>query len=97
MASTSLRVKIVAIGETEVIGEKGFKKRTLEGIIEGEHPQSFQFEFTQDKVALLDNVLEETYATIHYNLRSRKVTEDKDGMPYDKPLFFVSLNGWKIE
>ncbi len=97
MASTSLRVKVVLIGETQVIGEKGFKKRTLEGLIEGEFPQSFQFEFTQDKVGLLDNVMEETYATVHYNLRSRKVTENKDGMPLDEPLFFVTLNGWKIE
>ena len=46
---------------------------------------------------MLDDVLEGTYVTVAYNLRSRKVTEDKNGVPYKEPLFFVSLNAWKID
>ena len=97
MAKTEMRVKIVAIGETQTVGASGFQKRTMEGLIEGEFPQSFQFEFTQDKVGLLDNVIEGVYATVSYNIRSRKVEVNKDGVPLDEPLFFISLNAWKIE
>ena len=96
-AKTELRVKVVSIGETQEVGNNGFKKRLMEGIIEGEYPQSFQFEFTKDGVNMLDDVLEGTYVTVAYNLRSRKVIEDKNGVPYKEPLFFVSLNAWKID
>jgi len=96
-AKTELRVKVVSIGETQEVGNNGFKKRLMEGVIEGEYPQSFQFEFTKEGVNLLDDVLEDTYVTVAYNLRSRKVTENKAGEPYDEPLFFVSLNAWKID
>lgn len=94
---TELRVKVVSIGETQVVGNNGFKKRLMEGVIEGEYPQNFQFEFTKEGVDLLDDVLEDTYVTVAYNLRSRKVTENKNGEPYAEPLFFVSLNAWKID
>ena len=96
-AKTELRVKVVSIGETQEVGNNGFKKRLMEGIIEGEYPQSFQFEFTKEGVNMLDDVLEGTYVTVAYNLRSRKVTEDKNRVPYKEPLFFVSLNAWKID
>lgn len=96
-AKTELRVKVVSIGETQEVGNNGFKKRLMEGVIEGEYPQSFQFEFTKEGVNMLDDVLEDTYVTVAYNLRSRKVTENKNGELYAEPLFFVSLNAWKID
>lgn len=97
MASEKLRVKVVSIGETETVGANGFQKRILEGKIEGEYPDEFAFEFLKDKVALLDDVLEDTYVTVHYNLRGKKVTVDKNGVALAKPLFFATLNGWKVE
>lgn len=97
VGKNELRVKVVSIGETQTVGTNGFQKRLMEGVIEGEYPQNFQFEFTKDGVKLLDDVLEDTYVTVSYNLRGRKVTENKDGIPYDEPLFFVSLNAWKVD
>jgi len=97
MAKNEMRVKVVSIGETETVGTNGFTKRLLEGRIEGEYPEDFAFEFTKDKVALLDDVLEDTYVTVHFNIRGRKVSEDKNGVKLEKPMFFVTLNGWKIE
>jgi len=97
MAKNEMRVKVVYIGETETVGTNGFTKRLLEGRIEGEYPEDFAFEFTKDKVALLDDVLEDTYVTVHFNIRGRKVSEDKNGVKLEKHMFFVTLNGWKIE
>lgn len=98
MASKNeMRVKVMSVGETKTVGANGFQKRILEGRIEGEFPDDFSFEFIKDKCALLDDVLEGTYVTVSYNIRGRKVTENKDGVPYDEPLFFTTLNGWKVE
>ena len=92
-----MRVKVIAVGETKVVGNNGFQKRVLEGRIEGEYPEDFAFEFVKDKVSLLDDVLEDTYVTVHYNVRGRKVSEDKNGVALADPMFFVTLNGWKVE
>jgi hypothetical protein len=90
----SLRVRVLEVKDTETVGASGFQKRELIGMIEGEYPEHFKFEFVQDKVKLLDDpiVLEGGYLTIHYNLRSRKV--EKEGQD---DMYFLSLNGWKIE
>jgi hypothetical protein len=98
MASKNeMRVKVVSIQETKVVGANGFQKRILEGRIEGEYPEDFAFEFIKDKVALLDDVLEGTYVTVSYNIKGRKVVEDKNNVPLAEPMFFVTLNGWKVE
>ncbi len=91
-----LRVRVLKIGETEEVGDKGFKKRELHGMIEGEWPTYYKFEFVQDKVTLLDDpmVLEGAYLNIHYNLRSRKVEAKEKG---EDDMYFLSLSGWKIE
>jgi Domain of unknown function (DUF3127) len=93
----TMRVKVVSIGEIETVGSNGFQKRMLETMIEGEYPEHFQFEFVKDQVKLLDEVLEDTYVTVSYNLQGRKVTENKEGFPLEKPMFFTALKGWKIE
>ena len=98
MASKNeIRVKVITIGETKEVGANGFKKRILEGRVEGEYPEDFSFEFIKDKVTLLDEILEGTYVTVSYNLKGRKVVEDKNGVPLTEPMFFVTLNGWKVE
>lgn len=98
MASKSyeLRVKVVKIDETQEFAS-GFKKRELEAVLEGEYPENFKFEFIKDKVDLLDDILEGTYATISFNIKGRKVENDKDGNLLQKPMFFTTLQGWKIE
>lgn len=95
--SSEMRVKVVAVNDTETVGTAGFTKRVLEGRIEGEYPEDFAFEFQKDKCVLLDDILEGTYVTIHYNTRGRKVENNKEGLPLDKPLFFITLVGWKVE
>lgn len=92
MATTSMRVRVKSIGKTQEFGSNGFKKRELIGVIEGEHPQEFPFEFINDKTSLLDSVLEDSYVTISYNLRCRKVEN-----PGKADMYFLSLSGWKIE
>ena len=49
-------------------------------------------EFVKDKVNLLDDILEGTFVTISYNLRSNVVVKD-DGTKMN----FVTIQGWKIE
>jgi len=93
----SKRVKVVSIGETKTVGNNGFTKRILEGKIEGEYPEEFAFEFNKDKCAILDGVLEDTYVTVSYNLKGRKVTHNKDGVELAEPMFFVTLNGYKVD
>jgi len=92
MAQTfELRVKLEEIGETEEIGNNGFKKRELIGLLEGEYPEHYKFEFIKDKVDLLDDLIVGTYATISFNLKGRKVEKNGD------TFYFISLQGWKVE
>lgn len=92
--SHDLRVKIDHIGETEEVGQNGFKKREVIGIIEGEYPEHYKFEFIQDKTSLPDTMLEGTYATIHFNIKGRKVEPKKKG---EQPMYFTSLQAWKVD
>lgn len=92
--SFDLRVKIDHVGETEEVGQNGFTKREVIGVIEGEYPEHHKFEFIKDKTSLPDNLLEGTYATIHFNIKGRKVEAKKKG---DPPMYFTSLQAWKID
>ena len=91
MAQTfELRVKLEEIGETEEFGNNGFKKRELIGLLEGEYPEHYKFEFIKDKVDLLDDLIVGTYATVSFNVKGRKV--EKDGGTF----YYISLQGWKV-
>jgi len=92
--SHELRVKIEQIGQTQEIGNNGFKKREVVGIVEGEYPEHYKFEFIKDKTSLPDDLLENTYATIHFNIKGRKVDAKKKG---DEPMYFTSLQAWKVD
>lgn len=93
MAKYEMRVKILEVGETENVTEK-FAKREVVGMIEGEYPEYHKFEFVQGNVDLPDSLIEGTYATIHFNIKGRKVESKKKG---EKPKYFTSLQGWKVE
>jgi len=94
MSKFELRVKVQSIGDTVEVGDKGFKKREVIGMVEGEYPEFFKFEFIQDNVILPDDLIEGTYATITFNLKGRKVASKKSDQPDN---FFTTLQAWKVE
>lgn len=88
----TMEVQVLKIGEEQTFDGSNFRKRELIGLLDGKYPQEFQFEFPNDKGDLLNNISVDEIITIHYNLRSRKVT--KQGK---EDMFFLSLSGWKID
>lgn len=93
MSKFEMRVKVLEVGETEKVTEK-FSKREVIGMIEGEYPEYHKFEFVQGNVDLPDSLIEGTYATIHFNIKGRKVESKKKN---DPAKYFTSLQAWKIE
>jgi hypothetical protein len=93
MSKNSLKVRVIEIEDTKEFGANAFKKRNLIGEInDGTYTNLYCFEFTQDKTAMLDDILPETDVTVHFNIRCRKhEAEGKD------TAYFTSLNGWKID
>lgn len=91
MSKFSLRCKVVEVGEVKQITES-FKKAEVIGVIEGEYPEHYKFEFPQGKADLVDSILPDTYVTFHFNIGGRKV--EKEGKD---PMYFTSLNVWKVE
>lgn len=90
---SKLRVKVLEVEDTQLLGaNKDFKKRNLIAVTEGEYPETYCFEFVKDKVDMLDNILPDSWVTVHFNIKGR-VHE-----PADKPkMYFTSLQGWKLE
>ena len=88
-----LRVKIDQVKETETVGQNGFQKREVIGMIEGEYPEYYKFEFIKDKTDLPDQLIEGTYATIYFNIRGKKV----DAKGKKGEMYFISLQAWKID
>jgi len=91
--SYEMHVKIVEIREKQQVSEK-FVKREVIGMIEGEYPEHYCFEFVQKNVDIPEDLMEDTYVTVHFNIKGRKVAGAKKTDP-DK--FFTSLQGWKVE
>lgn len=91
--SYEMRVKVLSIGPVENV-TPSFKKREVVGVIEGEYPEYYKFEFVQSKTDVPDSLMEDTYVTIHFNIKGRKVEPQKKG---DEPSYFTSLQGWKVE
>ena len=91
MSKNEMRVKVLNISELKTFENSKFSKIDVEGTIEGEYPQYFQFEFQKDNAKLLENVIIGNYYTISFNLRGSKLVKDA------KEMFFVSLVAWKIE
>lgn len=91
--SFELTGKILEISSTQNITDK-FKKR--EFIVEykdnpsGMYVQYLKFQFTGDKVTLLDTFKPGQDVTISFNLKGRKY--EKDG----RTTYFMDLEAWKI-
>ena len=90
--SFEMRVKIVEVKDTEEVGNNGFLKREVIGMIEGEYPDYYKFEFIKDKTSIPDELIEGTYATMVFNIRGNKV-EAKGKKP---EMYFTSLQCWKV-
>lgn len=91
---SKVRVKLDTIGDVVEVGNNGFKKREVVGTVEGEYPETFKFEFTGKAIDDPEGFLPGTYATIHFNMRGKRVESKVKG---GDPMFFITLNGWKIE
>lgn len=91
--SFELTGKIIEILATQTITEK-FKKR--EFIVEykdnpsGAYVQYLKFQFTGDKVTMLDSYKTGQDVNISFNLKGRKY--EKDG----RVSYFMDLEAWKI-
>ena len=90
--SLEIQVRVKSVGDTQQVSEK-FKKRELIAIDESNptYPQVLQFQATQDKVSLLDELRAGDLITVHFNLNGKEFT--KDG----RTMVFNSLNIWKFD
>lgn len=72
--------------------EKGnFKKQEIAIETEGQYPQKLLIEFVNDKIDLIDSVIDGDKVVVSVNLRGRSWDSD-NGTKY-----FMSLSGWKIK
>jgi hypothetical protein len=78
--------QIIVIGETQVVGQKGFRKRQLVIKTDAQYPQSIPVEFTQDKTGLLDLFKIGDFVTIGINVQGSEW----------QGKYYCNLNGWKI-
>jgi hypothetical protein len=78
---------IIKIGDTEVVGQKGFKKRQIVVKTDSQYPQTIPVDFTQDKCSWLDKYLINQFVTISVNIQDNEW----------QGKYYVGLQGWKIE
>ena len=80
--------RVVHVGQTETVGEKGFRKRLLVVTDESEkYPQEVPFEAVQDGVDKLDNIKVGDTVEVSYNIR---------GNAYNGK-WYVNLNLWRVD
>ena len=84
--------KIKVIGETQIFGNNGFRKREVVITTEEQYPQSIMIEFVQDKTDLLNNFGVGQNVKVSINLRGREWTNPQGEIKY-----FNSIQGWRIE
>lgn len=93
MEAIKVKGKVVFIGQTQLVGEKEFKKRELVLELEGNpnYPDEVLFEATKDKCDELTSLNVGDVVELSVNLKGRKWT-NKEGV--DK--WFNTLAIWKI-
>jgi len=84
--------KIKILNGTQVLGDKGFRKREVVITTDEKYPQHLLIEFTQDKCELLDGYAIGQEVKININLRGREWLN-----PEGIAKYFNSFQGWKIE
>ncbi len=83
--------KVVMIGETQKISDK-FKKREFVIETQDQFPQEIIIQATQDRVDILNGIVEGDEITASCNLRGRR-WESKTG----DLRWFISLDAWKVQ
>lgn len=84
--------KIKLIGETETIGDKGFKKRDLIVTTDEQYPQHISVQFVQDKCDILNGYNIGQNVKVGINLRGREWVS-----PQGETKYFNTIQGWRIE
>jgi len=84
--------KIKQIGETQVFGNNGFRKREIVVTTDEQYPQMLMIEFVQDKTDLLNNYSVGQDVKVSINLRGREWIN-----PQGEAKYFNSIQGWRIE
>ena len=84
--------KVKVIGETETVGNNGFRKRDIVVTTEEQYPQHILVQFVQDKCDLLNNYKVGQDVKININLRGREWTS-----PQGEVKYFNTVQGWRIE
>jgi len=78
--------------DTEHVNEK-FKKRTFVVNDQADkYPQKISFQTVQDKVSMLDSIMEGQEVEVSFNLRGREWTSPQGDVKY-----FNTLEAWRIE
>lgn len=83
--------KVVMIGGIQEISDK-FKKREFVIETEDQYPQEIIIQATQDRVDILNGIVEGDEITASCNLRGRR-WESKTG----DLRWFISLDAWKVQ
>lgn len=85
-----MKVTITQINELRQVSEK-FKLQTIWcETDDNKYPQTLEFQFSQDRVEMLEGLAEGMEVEIEYNLRGRKWTNNQG-----KEMVFVTLDVWK--
>ncbi|MFD1614521.1 DUF3127 domain-containing protein [Gelatiniphilus marinus] len=84
--------KVKLIGETETVGNNGFRKRDIVVTTEEQYPQQILIQFVQDKTDLLNNYKVGQDVKISINLRGREWVS-----PQGETKYFNTIQGWRIE
>ena len=85
-----IKGKITRLFAAQQVTDKFRNRKVWMQETEGQYPNTFEVEFTQDKCELLNAFKEGDQVTIDINLRGRYWSKnDKEGV-------MTSLNGWKI-
>ena len=93
MSAFKMKGVVKMIRQTQQVSDK-FSKRefVVTDSSEDKYPQDIMFEFTQDKTALLDNVMEGQEVEVSFNLRGREWIS-----PSGDVKFFNTLNAFRID
>ncbi len=84
--------KIKLVGNTETVGNNGFRKRDIIITTEEQYPQHISIQFVQDKCDLLNAYQPGQDVKISINLRGREWVS-----PQGETRYFNTIQGWRIE
>lgn len=87
-----IKATVKRVGQTAQVSEKFSKRELVVEIADDKYPQVVSFELTQDKCALLDNIIEGQEVEVSFSLRGREWTNDNGDVRV-----FNTLNAFRVE